>query len=150
MANADASLLVEAMRANALIHKAFHRLFVRATVELVALLVIITAGTMSDFPLAQHVNLVLRIGAIVGFRRKRIVLLVANALSLATERSDAKLGDALVRVATLLFIVNYRQAGAILSIRHESSLTDALVLVAKRVGRMVGTVLVLLARFVSW
>lgn len=150
MANADASLLVEAMRTNALIHKAFHRLFMRATVELVALLVIITAGTMSDFPLAQHVNLVLRIGAIVGFRRKRIVLLVANALSLATERSDTKLGDALVRVATLLFVVNYRQAGAILSIRNESSLTDALVLVAKRVGRMVGTVLVLLARFVSW
>lgn len=47
MANADASLLVEAMRANALIHKAFHRLFMRATVELVALLVIITAGTVS-------------------------------------------------------------------------------------------------------
>lgn len=149
MTNADASLLVEPMRTNALVHEALHRLLVRATVELVALLVPIAAGTVCDFPLAQHVNLVLRIGAIVGVRRKRIVLLVANTFPFATERSDAKLGDALVRIATLLFVVNYRQAGSVLCVRYESSLADALVLVANGVGRSIGAVRILLAGFVS-
>lgn len=53
--------------------------------ELVALLVPITACTVRDFPLAQHVNLVLLVGAVLGVHRERIVLIAANALALAAE-----------------------------------------------------------------
>lgn len=116
--------------------------------ELVALLVPITACTVRDFPLAQHVNLVLLVGAVLGVHRERIVLVAANALALAAERPDAQLGDALVRVATLLFVVRYRQAGGVLGIRHERPTADALLVVADGVGRLVGAVGVLLAGFI--
>lgn len=149
MTNADTPFLVEPMGANALVHEALHRLLVRSTVKLVALLVVVTAGTVRNFPLAQHVNLVLRIGAVVGIHRERIVLFIANAFALTAQRSDAELGDALVRIATRLFKVHYRQAGGVLGVGHESSPADALVLVADGVGRLIGAVRVLLAGFVS-
>lgn len=133
------------MRADTLIHEALHRLLVRSTVELVALLIVVTACTVCDFPLAQHMNLVIFVGIVVGVHREREVLFIANALTLAAQRTDAELGDALIRVATLLFVVNYRQAGSVLGIRHESRSTDALLLVADGVCRAVGAVRILLA-----
>lgn len=115
--------------------------------KLVALFVTVTAGTVRDFPLAQHVYLVLLVGAVLGVHRERIVLFAANALALAAERPDAQLGDALVRVATLLFVVRDWQTGGVLGVRHERPTADALLLVADRVGRLVGAVRVLLAGF---
>lgn len=108
MTNADASLLVVSVRADALIHKALHGLLVRSPMELVALFVLVTACTVCNFPLAQHVDLVLLAGAVLSVHRKGKVLLVADALALAAQRSDTELGDALVRVATLLFVVHHR------------------------------------------
>lgn len=133
------------MRADALIHETLHRLFVRSTVELVALLVIVAACTVCDFPLAQHVDLVIFVGIVVSVHRKRKVLFIANALALATQGTDAKLGDALIRVATLLFVVNHRQTGSVLGIRNEFSSADALFLMADGVCGAVGAVRILLA-----
>lgn len=131
------------MGADALIHETLHRLFVRSAVKLVALLVIITAGTVRDFPLAKHMDLVILVATVVGVHRERKVLFATNAPTLATQRADAKLSDALVRVTTLLFEVNYRQTSSVLGIRHESSFADALFLVAEGVRCTVGAVRIL-------
>lgn len=88
--------------------------------------------------------LVFLVGAILGIHRERIVLLVANAFPFAAQRSDAQLGDALVRIATLLFVVNHRQTGGVLCVRYKTSRADALLFVAYGVGRLVRAVLVLL------
>lgn len=79
--NTDASLFEEALRADAFIHETLHRLLVRPTVELVALLVIVAACTVSDFPLAEHMDFMFIIGIIVGVHRKRKVLIIANAVA---------------------------------------------------------------------
>lgn len=144
MTDADASFLVESMSANTLVHEALHCLLMGATMELVALLIFVTALTVRDSPLAQHVYLVFLVGAILGIHRERIVLLVANAFPFAAQRSDAQLGDALVRIATLLFVVNHRQTGGVLCVRYKTSRADALLFVAYGVGRLVRAVLVLL------
>lgn len=144
LADTDVSLLEESTRADTLIHETLHRLLVRSPVELVALLVSVATCTVCDFPLAQHVDLVPLVGTVVSVHRERKVLFIANALSLATQRTDTKLGDALVRVATLLFVVNYRQTGGVLGVRNESSLADALLLMAEGVCGAVGTLRILL------
>lgn len=113
--------------------------------ELVTLLVIVTVCTVCDFPFAQHMDLVFLVGIVVSVHREREVLFIANALTLATQGTDAKLGDALIRVATVLFVVNHRQAGGVLGIRNESSSTDALFLMADGVCGAVGAVRILLA-----
>lgn len=81
------------MRADTLVHETLHRLLMRSTVELVALLIIVTAGAVCDFPFAQHMDLVFVVRMVVtvtvSIHRERKVLFVANALTLATERSDA-------------------------------------------------------------
>lgn len=144
LTDTDASLLGESTRADTLIHETFHCLLVRSPVELVALLVSVAACSVCDFPLAQQVDLVPLLGTVVSFDRERKVLLVANALSLAAQRTDAKLGDALVRVATLLFVVSYRQTGGVLGVRNEPALADALLLMAEGVCGAVGAVRILL------
>lgn len=113
--------------------------------ELVALLVGVAACAVCDFPLAQQVDFVVLVRIVVSLNRERKILLVANALFFATQRTDAKLGDALVRVATLLFVVNYRQTGGVLGVRNESSFADALLLMAEGVFSTVGAVRILLA-----
>lgn len=145
LADTDVSLLEESTRADTLIHEALHRLLVRSPVELIALLVRVAACSVCDFPLAQQVDLVLRLGTVVGFDRERKVLLVANALSLAAQRTDAKLGDALVRVATLLFVVGNRKTGGVLGVCNEPALADALLFVAEGVCGAVGAIGILLA-----
>lgn len=90
-------------------------------------------------------DLVFLVGTVVSVHREREVLFIANALALATQRTDAKLGDALVRVATLLFVVNHRQTGSVLGIRNEASPADALLLMAGGVCGAVGAVRILLA-----
>lgn len=132
------------MRADAFIHETFHRLFVRSTVELVALLVIVAACTVCDFPLAQHMDLVFLVGIVVGVHRKRKVLFIAHAFALAAQRTDSELGDALVGVAAYLFVVNNWQTGRVLGIRNESSSADALFLMTNGVRGAVDTIRVLL------
>lgn len=90
-------------------------------------------------------DLVFLVGVVVSVHRERKVLLIANALALATQRSDAKLGDALIRVATLLFVVNHRQTGSVLGVRNEASSADALLLMADGACGAVGAVRILLA-----
>lgn len=144
LTDTDACLLEESTRADTLIHEALHRLLVRSPVKLVALLVSVAACSMCDFPLAQQVDLVPLLGTVVSFDRERKVLLIANALRLAAQRTDAKLGDALVRVATLLFVVRNRQTGGVLGVRNEPSLADALLLMAEGVCGAVGAIRILL------
>lgn len=83
MTNADPCFFVKSTCAYALIHEAFHGLLVRPTMKLIAVLITVATGTMRDSSLAQHMNLMFLTGTIVGFHRKGIVLLAANALALA-------------------------------------------------------------------
>lgn len=70
------------MRANAFIHETLHCLLVRSTVELIALLVVVAACTVSDFSLTEHMDFMFIIGIVVGVHWERKVLIIANALSL--------------------------------------------------------------------
>lgn len=83
MTNADSCFFVKSTRAYALILKAFHGLLVRPAMKLIAVLITVATGTMRDSSLAQHMNLVLLTGTVVGIHREGIVLLAASALALA-------------------------------------------------------------------
>lgn len=113
--------------------------------KLVTLLVLVAAGAVSDFPLANHLHLVLVGGIVVRMHRKRKVHLVAHAFVLVAYGTHPKLSDTLVRVYASLLEVHYRQAGGVFRIRHKSIAANALLVEANRVGRPIGAVRIMLA-----
>lgn len=117
--------------------------------ELVALLVVVAAGTMGDFPTANYMHLVLGRCIFVGVHRKRKVQLVADTLALAAHGSFSKLGDALVRVDADLLVLDYQQAGAVFRVGYESFVADALLLLTDGVFRSVRTICVAFAGCIS-
>lgn len=77
--------------------------------------------------------------------RKREEQFAALALALTAHRSNAQVGDALVRLGTVALVLSHREAAVPLGVGHESLHANALALVTAGVGRVVCAVHVVLA-----
>lgn len=111
-------------------------------VELVAVLIVVTAVSVYDFTLANILYPVLT-GRFVGeVQRELEVIAIADALLLIADRADPERGNALVRIDARLIELGHRQTAAVGCVRHIAHATDTLPGVANRVCRPVRTIIV--------
>lgn len=106
--------------------------------KLVAILVLVAAGAICNFPLARRHHRVLPGRIIVPMIRKGEELLTAQTIPLATNGSHPKLSDALIRLGTVSLVLYHRKTTVPLRIGHESLHADAVAQVAAGVRGGVG------------
>lgn len=110
--------------------------------KLIAILALVAAGAIYNFPLARRHHRILPGHIIVPMIRKGKKLLTTQAIPLTTYGSHPKLSDALVRLGTISLILDHRQTTVPLRIGHETLHADAVAQLTAGVRDVLGAVFV--------
>lgn len=110
--------------------------------KLIAILALVAAGAIYNFPLARRHHRILPGHIIVPMIRKGKELLTTQAIALATNRSHSELSDALVRLGTVSLVLDHRKTTVPLRIGHESLHADAVTQLTAGIRGVLGAVFV--------